>query len=85
LDFTEKYQSTQLYLDYQGALALAGNPAHHKWSYHIDIRYHYIGEMVDNEHITIHHVGTNDQAADVLTKPLKKAKHVHNCKLIHLE
>ena len=85
LGFIKNNQSTQLYCDNQGALALAGNPAHHKRSKHIDIRYHYIREMMDNGHITIHHVGTNDQAADMLTKPLKDVKHIHNCKLIHLE
>ena len=85
LGFIKNNQSTQLYCDNQGALALAGNPAHHKRSKHIDIRCHYIREMVDNGHITIHHVGTNDQAADMLTKPLKDVKHMHNCKLIHLE
>jgi hypothetical protein len=85
LGFINKDKPTQLYCDNQGTLALAGNPAHHKRSKHIDIRYHYIREMVDNEHITIHHVGTQDQAADMLTKPLKDIKHKHNCHLIHLE
>jgi hypothetical protein len=84
LGFINKVKPTQLYCDNQGALALAGDPTHHKRSKHIDIRYHYIREMVDNGHITIHHVGTQDQAADMLTKPLKDIKHKHNCQLIHL-
>jgi hypothetical protein len=84
LSFINKDKPTQLYCDNQGTLALAGYPAHHKRSKHIDIRYHYIREMVDNGHITIHHVGTQDQAADMLTKPLKDIKHKHNCQLFHL-
>jgi hypothetical protein len=51
LDFIRKDQSTQLYCDNQGALSLAGNPAHHKRSKHNNIRYHYIREMVDNGHV----------------------------------
>ena len=85
LGFITKDKQTGLYCDNQGALALAGNPAHHKRSKHIDIRYHCIREMVDNGHITIHHVGTQDQAADMLSKPLKDTKHRHNCQFIHLE
>jgi methyl coenzyme M reductase subunit D len=85
LDVIKKDLPTQLYCDNQGALALAGNPAHHKRSKHIEIRYHSIKEKVDNGQITIHHVRTNDQAADMLTKPLKDIKHKHNCQLIHLK
>jgi hypothetical protein len=67
LRFITKDNPSHIYCDNQGALALTGNPAHYKRSKHIDIRYHYIREIVGNEHITIHHIGTNGQAADMLT------------------
>ena len=50
LGFITKDKPTQLYCDNQGA--------HPKRSNHIDIWYHYIREMSDNGHVTIHHIGT---------------------------
>lgn len=77
--------ATQLYCDNQGALALADNPGKHKRTKHIDIRYHYVRETVDNGLIMLQHIGTNDQAADMLTKALKTVKHDQNCALVRLE
>ena len=46
----------------------------HDRSKHIDIRYHFILDMVQRGAIRIHHIGTDEQAADILTKPLGKVK-----------
>ena len=35
-------EAVLLYVDNQGALALAKNPVHHQRSKHIDIKYHFI-------------------------------------------
>jgi hypothetical protein len=70
--------------DNQGALALAANPGRHKRTKHIDIRYHYIRECVELELVVLKHVGTNDQAADALTKALQATKHEHACSQLNL-
>jgi hypothetical protein len=74
-----------IFCDNQGAIALSENPGKHSRTKHIDVRYHFIRERVDEGAVTIHHVGTLNQAADMLTKGLVKAKHDHNCKLVGLE
>lgn len=63
-----------LKVDNQSAIALSKNPVHHERSKHIDIKYHYVRECVENETIAVEHVRTVDQLADVLTKPLGKLK-----------
>jgi hypothetical protein len=73
-----------LWCDNQGALALAANPGRHKRTKHIDIRYHYIRECVENGFVALRHVGTTEQAADSLTKALQAAKHEHACSLLRL-
>ena len=37
---------------------------------HIDIRHHYIRDMLANNEISIDHLSTKDMIADILTKPL---------------
>eukprot|EP00253_Pinus_taeda_P001650 PITA_01650 len=39
-----------------------------------DIRYHFIWDMVQQGAIRLCHIGTDDQVADILTKPLWKVK-----------
>jgi hypothetical protein len=64
-----------LFVDNQSALELMKNPVFHGRSKHIDIRYHFIRECVENGEITVHHVCSKEQKADILTKALAKTKH----------
>jgi hypothetical protein len=46
----------------------------HDKSKHIEIRYHYILDMVLRGAIKIQYVSTDEHVADVLTKPLSRVK-----------
>ena len=61
-----------LYVDNQGAIALAKNPVFHQRSKHIDIRYHYIRLEVDNKNVELIYVPSEENVADIFTKPLTK-------------
>eukprot|EP00253_Pinus_taeda_P027225 PITA_27225 len=50
------------------------NPVFHDRSKHIDIKYHYIRDMVQRGAIRLQHIDTDEQVADILTKPLGKVK-----------
>ena len=58
--------------DNQGAIAIAKNPVNHSRTKHIDIRYHYIRECVQNGQIELQYCPTNDMKADIFTKPLAR-------------
>ena len=45
-------------------------------SKHIDVRFHYLRECIDDGKIDIGHVSTNGQLADILTKALGKVKFI---------
>jgi hypothetical protein len=61
-----------LKMDSQSAIALSKNPVFHDRSKHIDVRYHFIRECVGDGRMDIEHVRTEEQLADILTKPLAR-------------
>ena len=44
----------------------------HNKSKHIEIKYHYIGDMVERGVVKLQYVVTGEQLANVLTKPLER-------------
>ncbi|KAE8735609.1 hypothetical protein F3Y22_tig00000340pilonHSYRG00771 [Hibiscus syriacus] len=63
-------EPTKVYVDNKSAIALAKNPVFHDRSKHIDIRYHYIRECVARKDVEVEYVKSQDQVADIFTKPL---------------
>ena len=53
---------------------LVKNPVFHDKSKHIKIKYHYIRDMVQRGAVKLLYVATEEQIADVLTKPLARMK-----------
>ncbi|XP_066384773.1 uncharacterized mitochondrial protein AtMg00810-like [Miscanthus floridulus] len=49
---------------------LSKNPVFHDRSKHIDVRYHYIWECVEENRVKLESVRTADELADILTKAL---------------
>jgi len=71
----EQIGSTEIWCDNKAAIAMTKNPAFHSRTKHIDIRYHFIRNLVAGGIISLKFCGTNDQVADVLTKSLPRNKH----------
>jgi hypothetical protein len=66
-----------IYSDNQGCIALARDPIAHSRTKHIDVRYHYIRELVAFGKTTIEYCPTGDILADLLTKPLPMTAYKH--------
>ena len=68
-----KYPKLPVYLkvDNKGAIDLSKNPVHHERSKHIDIRYHFIREKVEDNTVILLKVSSQDNLADAFTKPAK--------------
>ena len=67
----EQIGPTKILCDNKSAMALAKNPVFHGRSKHIDIKYHYIRDRVKDGEIELNFCRSEDQIADILTKPLK--------------
>ncbi|KAG7584165.1 GAG-pre-integrase domain [Arabidopsis suecica] len=60
----------QVYCDNQSAIDISKNPVQHSRTKHIDVRHHFIRELVEEKKVKIDHVGTEIQLADIFTKAL---------------
>jgi hypothetical protein len=56
--------------DNNAAILLSKNPVNHDRSKHIDIRHHFLRDKVSDNTVELSHVQTEDNLADILTKPL---------------
>jgi hypothetical protein len=63
-------RSIKLYGDNQASIAIAHNPVGHTRAKQIDIRFHYLRELVERSVLSIEYVKTTAMLADGLTKPL---------------
>ena len=66
--------ATCIFCDNQSCVKLSKNPVFHDRSKHIEIKYHYIMDMVQRGELKLQYVATDEQIADVLTKPLSRVK-----------
>nr|GFA75739.1 retrovirus-related Pol polyprotein from transposon TNT 1-94 [Tanacetum cinerariifolium] len=61
-----------MYCDNKSAIALCCNNVQHSRPKHIDIRYHFIKEQVEQGVIELYFVNTEYQLADLFTKALSR-------------
>jgi hypothetical protein len=71
-----KEMPVKLLMDNMSAIALSRNPVHHDRSKHIDTKYHFIRECIEEGKVEVEHVGTAEQLADIFTKSLERVKFV---------
>ena len=77
-DFGVKFKQVPLYCDNESATKMTNNLVQHSRTKHIDVRHHFIRDHQQNGDISIESIGTEDQLADIFTKPLDEKRY---CKL----
>jgi hypothetical protein len=70
--------------DSRGAIALGKNTKDHGKVKHIDIRHHYLRELVKSKVITFEQIPSADNAADLFTKPLARDHHHHFLDILNI-
>ena len=68
-------EPTYLFTDNQAAQYLVEEPKHDPKTRHIDIKYHFIRDLVIKGKVTVHWIPTDEMIADDLTKPLQPITH----------
>jgi len=72
--FDAKVDATDILCNDQSCIKMTENPVFHDKSKHIEIKYHFIRDMVQKGVVKLKYVPTEEQVANVLTKPLARVK-----------
>ena len=69
-EYNVKQDFMTFYCDNLSAINISKNPIQHSRTKHIDIRHHFIRDLVEDKIVTLEHVTTERQLADIFTKAL---------------
>jgi hypothetical protein len=78
-DFGYNLSKVPLLCDNESAIRLADNPVEHSRTKHIDIRHHFLRDHQLRGDIDIYHISTENQLADIFTKPLDEKMFCRLC------
>ena len=70
----QEQEDLKLYCDSQSAIHLSKNPMFHFRSKHIDIRYHWIRDVLESKQLKLEKIHTNGNTSDMMIKALPKEK-----------
>jgi hypothetical protein len=73
LDYGIVLDKVPLLCDNESAVKIANNPVQHSCTKHIDIRHHFLRDHVAKNDISLEGVRSENQLADIFTKPLDEA------------
>jgi hypothetical protein len=73
-DFGYNLSKVSLLCDNESAIHLADNPIEDSHTKHIDIWHHFLRDHQQRGDINIYHISTENQLADIVTKPLDEKR-----------
>ena len=76
---------TQICTDNEGGIFIASNPVQERRTKHIDVRFHYVRDLIEQKRIDIVWVPTDENPADMFTKNLGHVKFTKFRSMLGLE
>ena len=73
-DYGISQDTMVVYCDNSSVIDISKNPVQHSKTKHIEIRYHFIRDLVERKIVTLEYIPTKCQNADIFTKPLDRSK-----------
>ena len=73
-DYSVTCEKVHLLSDNESAIKISLNPVQHSKTKHIDIRHHFIRDHIKQGDIEVLFINTQEQLADIFTKPLDEAR-----------
>ena len=74
-----------IHCDSQSAIHLANHQMYHERTKHIDVKLHFIRDVIESEKVKVEKVSTEENPADMFTKSLSSVKFKHCLDLINFE
>ena len=78
------HEHVDVYCDSQSAIQIAKNRVHHGRTKHIDVRFHFIQEIIERGEIFLKKISIMDNQADMLIKVVSFAKFKHYLTLVNI-
>ena len=71
-----------VYYDNSSTIDISKNPVQHSKTKHIEIRYHFIKNLIERKIVCLEYIPNERQNADIFTKPLNRSKFETLCEVI---
>ena len=81
-DYGISQDTMVVYCDNSSAINISKNPVQHFKTKHLEIRYHFIRDLVERKILSLEYIPTERQNADIFTKPLDRSKFESLCQVI---
>ena len=73
-DYEISQDTMVVYCDNSSAINISKNSVQHSETKHIEIRYHFIRDLVERKIVCLEYIPTERQNVDIFTKPLDRSK-----------
>lgn len=83
-ELLQRKESVTVYSDNKSAICLIKNPVFHERTKHIDIKLHFVRDLVSSGKVKVLKIDTEENPADALTKVLSVAKFNFSMKAVHV-
>lgn len=77
-------EAVKIYCDSQSAIALAKNDVHHEKTKHVQVKYHFIRDLISLKWVEVLKIATAYNPADIFTKVLPIGKFRNALKLLRI-
>ncbi|KAH9761191.1 hypothetical protein KPL70_000407 [Citrus sinensis] len=77
-------ENITVFCDNQSAIFLGKNQTYHARTKHIDVKYHYVREIIESGVVLLRKIDTKDNPSDMLTNVVSGVKFQHCLKLIQI-
>ncbi|PHT38252.1 hypothetical protein CQW23_21825 [Capsicum baccatum] len=81
-ELSKNLQITTIFYNSQSAIFLTKDQMFHERTKHIDVRYHFVCEIIARGDIVVSKISTHDNHVDMMTKTLPSAKFEHYLDLV---
>ena len=81
-DYGISQDTMVVYCNNSSAIDISKNPVQHSKTKHIEIRYHFIRDLVKRKIVSLEYIPTECQNADIFIKPLDRSKFETLCQVI---